>query len=110
MALIEAEFGNFQNARTKAAIGLGIARNRATLPNAALALALSGACKEAQSLVDEMTKLYPKDTLINRVHIPAIRAAIEIQSGSAAQAIQLLETADAYEFAAGLTRISHQLS
>jgi eukaryotic-like serine/threonine-protein kinase len=102
MALMEAEFGNFQNVRTMADAGLRIARTRNTLPNAAFALALSGASKEAQSLVDEMTKLYPKDTLINRVSIPGIQATIEIQSGDAAKAIQLLEAADAYEFAASL--------
>ena len=47
-----------------------------------------------------MIKLYPEDTVINSIWVPAIRAAMELQRGNAAQAIELLQPASRYEAAA----------
>jgi len=87
-------------ARADAAQGLKLARGRASLPRAALALTLCGEANQARSLIDELTKLYPEDTIINSIWLPAIRAAMELQRGNAAQAIEQLQAATRYEAAA----------
>jgi hypothetical protein len=47
-----------------------------------------------------LSKLYPEDTLINELWLPSISAALELQKGNAAQALQQLQTAARYEAAA----------
>jgi predicted Zn-dependent protease len=79
---------------------LKLARGRASLPRAALALALCGEANQAKSLIDELMKLYPEDTVINSIWIPSIRAAIELQRGNAALAIEQLQPVSRYEGAA----------
>ncbi len=99
-ALRGAVFGDCRAAQTAAAQGLMFARGRASLPRAALALALCGEVNQARSLVDELSKRYPEDTLVNSIWLPAIRAALSLQRGDAAQAIEQLQTASRYEAAA----------
>ena len=79
-----------QQAKADAAQGLKIARGRASLPRAALALALCGEANQAKLLIDELIKRYPEDTVINSIWLPTIRAALELQRGNAAQAIEQL--------------------
>ena len=93
-------FGDLRRAKEDAAQGLRLARGRASLPRAALALALCGEANQAKSLIDELIKLYPEDTVINSIWVPAIRAAIELQRGNAAQAIEQLQPVSSYEAAA----------
>lgn len=99
-ALRGAVFGDCRRARTDAAQGLKSARGRASLPRAALALALCNEVNEAQSLADELSKHYPEDTLLNSIWLPAIRAALELQRGNATQALERLQAAARYEAAA----------
>jgi eukaryotic-like serine/threonine-protein kinase len=61
------------------------------------ALALCGELGQAQSLADEYAKQFPKDTLVNAVWLPAIRAAIEIRRNNPLQAIQFLQSANRYD-------------
>ncbi len=77
---------------------LAIERSNWTLPRIALAFALVGV--PAQSLVDELNKRYPKDTLINGLWLPTINAALELQRGNAQAAVTMLEPAKRYEPAA----------
>jgi tetratricopeptide (TPR) repeat protein len=79
---------------------LSLARGRASLPSAAMALALCGQTDQAKPLVDELTKRYPQDTIINSTWLPVIRAMIELQRGNAAGTIEQLQTASRYEAAA----------
>jgi len=51
-------------------------------------------------LMEELVKRYPKDTLINGLWLPTIRAALELQRHNPAEAIRLLEGARRYEPAA----------
>jgi tetratricopeptide (TPR) repeat protein len=99
-ALRAAVFGQFAQAKAAAASSLALERNQTTLTRAALALALSGEAGKAQPLVDELEKRYPKDTLINGLWLPVIRATMELQIGNAAHAIELLQAAGRYETAA----------
>jgi serine/threonine protein kinase/Flp pilus assembly protein TadD len=99
-ALRSAVFGDCQRVKADAAKGLNLERSRATLPRAALALALCGEAGQVKSLIDELTRRYPADTVINELWLPAIRAAIDLQRGNAAQAIEQLQVASRYEAAA----------
>ncbi|MDQ3010638.1 MAG: protein kinase [Acidobacteriota bacterium] len=99
-ALRGAAFGACRQARADAAQGLKLARGRASLPRAALALALCGEANQVKPLVADLTKRYPEDTVINSIWLPAIRAAIDLQRGDAAQAIEQLQTTTRYEAAA----------
>ena len=96
-ALRGAVFG--QCSQTKAAISqaAGLARNNLFLTRGALALALCGDAGQAQSLVEEVTKERPKDTLINSLWVPTIRAAVQINRNNPAEAVKLLEAARGYE-------------
>ena len=51
----------------------------------------------AQALVDDLSKQFPQDSLLNTVSIPIIRAQNELGRGNAALAIQLLEPTRKYE-------------
>jgi predicted Zn-dependent protease len=64
------------------------------------ALALCGETGQARALIEELGKRYPEDTIVNGVWLPVIRAAIDLQRGNAAQAIDQLQAASRYEAAA----------
>ncbi|HEY5838524.1 MAG TPA: hypothetical protein VIT19_05765, partial [Pyrinomonadaceae bacterium] len=76
---------------------LSYSRDLSNLEHSANALAACGQAPAAQSLVDEMQKRFPKDTLLNNVWIPLIRAQLELARGDAGQAIPLLENTRKYE-------------
>jgi serine/threonine protein kinase/predicted Zn-dependent protease len=99
-ALRGAIFGDHRRAKEDAAQGLKLVRGRASLPRAALALALCGESSQANALIDEMIKLYPEDTVIGSIWVPSIRAAIELQRGNAPPAIEQLQSVSRYEAAA----------
>lgn len=99
-AVYAALFGQRAQARAAAAQSLALERNQISLPQAALALALCGETTQAQSLIGEMTRQYPKDTLVNSIWLPAIRAATELERGNAGAAIELLQPLSRYEAAA----------
>ena len=98
-----AVFGNCRKAPENAAQAQILAR--ALLNNARsntavmrpIALALCGEIAQAQSLANELAKENPKDTAINAMWLPTIRAAIEIRKDNAAGAIKLLQAVGPYE-------------
>jgi DNA-binding winged helix-turn-helix (wHTH) protein/tetratricopeptide (TPR) repeat protein len=63
----------------------------------ALALALCGDATGAEKLATETSKRFPNGTLWNAVQLPEIRAAIELQRGQPARAVELLASASPYE-------------
>ncbi len=99
-ALRSAVLGNCQMTKVSAANGLTFGRGRLPLSRAGLALALCGAAPQAQTLADELTKRFPEDTLSQEVWLPLIRAALKLQRGEAAQAIEQLRNTSRYEAAA----------
>jgi len=76
---------------------LSFSRDLSNLHHSANALAACGQAAAAQSLVDEMQKRFPQDTLLNSVSIPLIRAQIALARGNGAQAIEFLQSADNYK-------------
>ena len=59
----------------------------------ALALAMCGDAAQAEKLAAETSKRFPNGTIWNAVQLPAIRAAIELQRGQPAKAVELLASA-----------------
>jgi eukaryotic-like serine/threonine-protein kinase len=78
LAGIEADFGNSERARQGAAAALALAPTRNAQTQAAYVWARVGETARAQKIAEELAKRFPLHTLINGYHLPAIRAAIEI--------------------------------
>lgn len=98
-ALRGAVLEDFQRAKADAIQGLKIARGRASLPRAALGLALCGDLTQVTLLIDELSRRYPDDTVINSIWLPTIRAALELERNPT-RAIDQLQTTTIYEAAA----------
>lgn len=99
-ALRAAVFGKPTQTKTAVTQSLALERNQVSMARLTLALALSGEMHQAQSLAEELVKRYPKNTLINQLWLPIIKAALELQRNNPMQAVQLLEAARRYEAAA----------
>jgi serine/threonine protein kinase/Flp pilus assembly protein TadD len=93
----DAMMNNCARATQTARQALALSREQANLISAANAYARCGQAAEAQSLVDELTKVFPLDTLLNASWLPIIKAQNELNKGSGQQAIQLLESTRKYE-------------
>ena len=96
-AIRAAWLGKTADAMSLAESALSIERNRNVLPRVALAFALAGEVGKAEQFVSELAQKYPADTLVNKVWLPQIKAAIELKKGNAQSAIDLLETANQYD-------------
>ncbi len=99
-ALRGAVLEDYPQAKADAAQALQLASGRASLPRAALALALCGEAQQATPLLDELSRRYPDDTVIHSIWLPVIRAALALQSENAAQALDQLQPLASYEAAA----------
>jgi len=96
-ALREAEFGNSDRARKEAEAALALASSRDVQVLASLALARAGDIGRSAKIVDNLARNFPQNTVINGYWLPTIRAAIEIERGSPAKAIDVLRAAIPYE-------------
>jgi len=102
-ALRAAWLGQFPQAQTLAHSALRIEINRNILTRAALAFALAGDAARAQRLIEELEQKFPKDTMINEVWLPQIKAAIELRRNNPQGALDLLEATRRYETAAAFS-------
>jgi tetratricopeptide (TPR) repeat protein len=95
--------GACQESGTEDSSAASLGRTNNSVIEESLALALCGRAAQAQSLIDEQSKRFPKDTLLNTIWLPTIKAIIEINRNNPAQAIQLLQASLRYElgYAAG---------
>jgi len=96
-ALREAEYGNPVMAKqgVTAALALGPGRDVKVL--AALTLARVGDSARAKKMVQSLEKSDSLNTVLKLYWLPTIRAAIELNGGSSAQALVFLEAAAPYE-------------
>jgi predicted Zn-dependent protease len=106
-ALREAEVGNAGSAKQEVAAALTLSQGREVKLAAALTLARIGDAPRAKTLVDELEKSNPTNTLLNLYWLPAIHAAIEIGKGDASQAITDLEPAGPYELGFAGTQLNY---
>jgi|CXWL01.1.fsa_nt_gi serine/threonine protein kinase/Flp pilus assembly protein TadD len=79
---------------------LNLEKGQLVVVAVALALAAAGHADEANSLTEELSAERPKDTLLNQLWLPTIRAALMLQNNKAKEAIEELEIAERLEKAA----------
>jgi eukaryotic-like serine/threonine-protein kinase len=96
-ALREAEFGNAAAAKLDVAAALALAPGRDVKLLSALTLARTGETARAKAIVGELEKSYPSQTVLKVYWLPTVKAAIELSSNNAAQALVSLEAAAPYE-------------
>jgi predicted Zn-dependent protease len=97
-ALHGAEFGDPLRARQLAGDLLKTPNlDRYTAAVAALALARAGDAAGAQSVVSQLAKQYPRDTILDSYWLPSVRAAIALDHHDAVQALHALQPASPYE-------------
>ena len=96
-ALREAEFGNLAMAKQDVASALTLTPGRDVEMLSALALARSGESARARTIVGELEKSYPSQTVLKVYWLPTVRAAIELSANNAAQSLVDLEAAAPYE-------------
>jgi tetratricopeptide (TPR) repeat protein len=96
-AQAEAQMGDCEAARSKARAAILPEQAPADTLAASLPLALCGDAAAAQKAAEQTSKRYPVDTLWNAVHLPSIRAAIELGRNQPDRAVELLQSAAPYE-------------
>ena len=99
-AMHEAELGNPAPARQAANAALALASGRDVEVLAALALARAGDAARSQTIADKLNSDFPLSTIVQSYWLPTIRAAIELNRGNAAKAIEALQVTAPYELGA----------
>jgi eukaryotic-like serine/threonine-protein kinase len=98
-ALAEAELDDAADARKDAAAALAVASSIEIKEGAAYVFARSGDTARAESLASELVRERPADTVLNRMAIPCIGAAIEMSRKNPAKAVELLGPLQPYDLA-----------
>ena len=96
MAFREAVFGNANAAEQHATAALALSSGRDVQYGAALALAASGN-NRAETLVHQLQKQFPEDTIVQFIYLPTIQAELALKNHDASKAIELLQAASPYE-------------
>ncbi len=105
-ALREALVGDAAQARQLAAAALKMSNGRETEATAALAFALAADSAQTQKLASDLAKRYPKDTLVQSMYLPTIRAAISLDQKAPAKGTAGGQPATLYELGGSLLRAS----
>jgi DNA-binding winged helix-turn-helix (wHTH) protein len=96
-AFREAVFGNFVEARARAAKALALSNGRAIEYEAALTLAMTGDAPRARALADDLVRRFPEDTIVRFTFLPAIRAELALSANNSSEALDAIQTATPYE-------------
>jgi hypothetical protein len=99
-ALREAEFGNAARAVESARAALLLANTRDVRILAALTFARARESKSAEKLSDELRKMRPSDTVLNKYWLPIVQGAVELSRNREGKAIEVLEIAAPFELGA----------
>jgi tetratricopeptide (TPR) repeat protein len=99
LAGIEAEAEDSASARKDAAAALSIDSSIRTRSEAAYAFARAGDSARAESLVGEMAKERPSDTVGNMIVLPTIRADAELGRNNPGKAVEILQPVIPYDLA-----------
>jgi len=91
--LREALFGNRAEAHQRITVALGRPTGRDVRYAAALALAYMQAVAPAQTLIADLAKTYPEDTIVQFNYLPTLRAKLAVSRGNPAEAILMLKAA-----------------
>jgi eukaryotic-like serine/threonine-protein kinase len=96
-ALREAELGSAAAAKQGVTAALAQAPGRDVKVLGALALARVGDTARAKAMIEELEKSNPTNTVLKLYWLPTLKAAIELNGGNSAQALESLEAAAPYE-------------
>jgi len=97
LAQIQADLGVCDRARQDASIANATPTRDGSV-QAAFAFATCGVAAKAEAIAADLAKEYPLETFIQKYDIPQIRARVELQRGKGDKAIELLRSAEAYQF------------
>jgi hypothetical protein len=64
---------------------------------AAFALAVAGDSSRSQGLTEDLSRLFPEDTIVRFTYVPTIRALVALNHSQPSKSIELLQTAISYE-------------
>jgi eukaryotic-like serine/threonine-protein kinase len=92
---IELWLGDVAAARSLCAESLKATENEAAF--VAWGSALAGDLTTAQAVIAQQSARHPKNSVLNNLNLPQIRAAVEIKRGNAAGAVEALKTESNYE-------------
>jgi serine/threonine protein kinase/tetratricopeptide (TPR) repeat protein len=98
LAFLESQFGSCDQAKQAIARSLAVSRGRITAGGAAFVFAYCNETAQAQTLVDDLQKRFPKDTGNNFLILPMTRAVLEMNRGNTAPALAALQPATRFEF------------
>jgi eukaryotic-like serine/threonine-protein kinase len=96
-ALREAEFGNSSMAKQKIEGALALAPGRDVKVLAAITLARIGEMAHAKTIVDQLRKSDPTNTMLKLYWFPTIEAAMQVNEGKGSDAVITLEAAAPYD-------------
>jgi eukaryotic-like serine/threonine-protein kinase len=96
-ALREAEFGNATVAKQDLTSAMALAPGRDVKVLAALTSARIGETARSKTMVEDLERNNPSNTVLKVYWLPTLKAAIELNGGNSAQALVLLEAAAPYE-------------
>jgi serine/threonine protein kinase/tetratricopeptide (TPR) repeat protein len=97
-ALQETAYGNAAEARQTAALALKLApASQGVEIEAALAFAMAGDSKRAESLAEDLGRRFPLDTQTQSLWLPAIQAQLALDRKNPASALNILQTASPIE-------------
>jgi eukaryotic-like serine/threonine-protein kinase len=95
--LREALFGNAVEARGRIHSAMEHSIGRDVQYGSALALAYAKDNARVQTLIDDLAKRFPEDTIVQFNYLPTLRATLAISKGNAAEAVEDLRAATSYE-------------
>ncbi len=97
LALSEAQVGLVELAIEDAETAVALPQGLSTTATAAKALAIAGEVERAEQLADQLEQTWPLHTLVNSIHVPAIRAEIALATGDPDTAVELLRNKMPFE-------------
>ncbi len=92
--------GRCRDARRLWTQALLLTRDNFTLERASRTLALCGARREAETLLDDLARRFPDATLTRDLDVPVARAVLALEGGDPAGALTLLDGVRRYDTAA----------
>jgi len=95
--LREALFGNVDDARRNATLAIAGSTGLDSQYGAALTLAYAGDEGRAQSMMDDLGKRFPENTIWQFNYLPTLQAKLAVSRGNASQALESLRAAAPYE-------------
>lgn len=96
-AVYEAYLGESARAKASADAALKLSQMSDTIEPVAIGLAVSGESKQAETLIDNLAKRRPEDTIIHFIYAPTVHALGLLHRGDADGAIRLLAAGVPYD-------------